>query len=138
MKADEKKLIEFIQDSGLVTKTDISKAKKKTKKGQKDIGKILVADGKITENELRRISAHILGIPFVSLMKSKIDFDVLSIIPEPIARNHNIIAFKKTDKELEVAMLDVDDLSGTLLFLLSDQSKFINGQNIIVDDGFVL
>jgi len=110
MKADEKKLIEFIQDSGLVTKTDISKAKKKTKKGQKDIGKILVADGKITENELRRISAHILGIPFVSLMKSKIDFDVLSIIPEPIARNHNIIAFKKTDKELEVAMLDVDDL----------------------------
>ena len=33
-------------------------------------------------------------------------------------------------------MLDPDDLVGTLIFLLSHQSKFINGQNIIVDDGW--
>lgn len=35
-------------------------------------------------------------------------------------------------------MLDADDLTGTLLYLLSDQSKFVNGQNIIVDDGWIL
>jgi len=35
-------------------------------------------------------------------------------------------------------MLDPGDLSGALLFLLSDESKFINGQNLIVDDGFSL
>lgn len=35
-------------------------------------------------------------------------------------------------------MLDASDLEGTLIFLLSDQSKFINGQNIVVDDGFSL
>ena len=35
-------------------------------------------------------------------------------------------------------LLDADDLVGTLLFLLSDSSKFINGQNIIVDDGWSL
>jgi NAD(P)-dependent dehydrogenase (short-subunit alcohol dehydrogenase family) len=35
-------------------------------------------------------------------------------------------------------MLDADDLQGTLLFLLSDMSKFINGQNIVVDDGWSL
>lgn len=35
-------------------------------------------------------------------------------------------------------MLDADDLLGTLLFLLSDMSKFINGQNIVVDDGYSL
>jgi len=35
-------------------------------------------------------------------------------------------------------MLDVDDLSGTLIFLLSDMSHYINGQNIVVDDGFTL
>jgi NAD(P)-dependent dehydrogenase (short-subunit alcohol dehydrogenase family) len=33
-------------------------------------------------------------------------------------------------------MLDPSDLSGTLVFLLSDDSKYINGQNIIVDDGW--
>lgn len=35
-------------------------------------------------------------------------------------------------------MLDKDDIAGTLLFLLSDASAFINGQNITVDDGFSL
>ena len=35
-------------------------------------------------------------------------------------------------------MLNADDLVGTLIFLLSDNSKFINGQNLIVDDGWSL
>ncbi|MFH1608742.1 MAG: GspE/PulE family protein [Patescibacteria group bacterium] len=51
-----------------------------------------------------------MGIPFVSLVKEKIEFAILSLIPEPIARNHNIIAYKKSDNSLEVAMLDVNDL----------------------------
>ena len=35
-------------------------------------------------------------------------------------------------------MLDPTDVSGTVLFLLSDQSKYINGQNIVIDDGWSL
>ncbi|MBU4480386.1 GspE/PulE family protein [Patescibacteria group bacterium] len=110
MKINEDQLNEFIQDSGLVSKSDFEKAEKISKEKDIDVGKALVDLGKITEDELRRIKGHILGIPFVSLIGQKIDFDILSVIPEPIARTHNIIAFKKTPKELEVAMLDVDDL----------------------------
>ncbi|MDB9892090.1 oxidoreductase [Amylibacter sp.] len=33
-------------------------------------------------------------------------------------------------------MLDASDVVGTLIYLLSDFSKFVNGQNIIVDDGW--
>ncbi len=35
-------------------------------------------------------------------------------------------------------MLDTGDVSGALLFLLSDESKFVTGQNLVVDDGFSL
>jgi len=35
-------------------------------------------------------------------------------------------------------MANVDDLTGALLFLLSDDSKYITGQNIIVDGGWSL
>jgi NAD(P)-dependent dehydrogenase (short-subunit alcohol dehydrogenase family) len=35
-------------------------------------------------------------------------------------------------------MLDPQDIDGTLLFLLSDASKHMTGQNLIVDDGFSL
>jgi len=35
-------------------------------------------------------------------------------------------------------MANVDDLTGALLFLLSDDSKYITGQNIVVDSGWSL
>lgn len=39
---------------------------------------------------------------------------------------------------LNKGMLDKSDLKGTLIYLLSDLSQYVNGQNIIVDDGFSL
>ncbi|HSI94510.1 MAG: oxidoreductase [Methylophilaceae bacterium] len=38
----------------------------------------------------------------------------------------------------EKGMLDPQDISNTLVFLLSDASRYITGQNLIVDDGFAL
>lgn len=35
-------------------------------------------------------------------------------------------------------MLDAKDLGGALVFLLSEHSRYVNGQNLIVDDGWVL
>ena len=35
-------------------------------------------------------------------------------------------------------MLDAQDIVGAILFLLSEQSSFITGQNIVVDDGWSL
>lgn len=39
---------------------------------------------------------------------------------------------------LNKGMLDPKDIVGTLMYLLSDLSRFVNGQNIVVDDGFAL
>ncbi|MCT7502093.1 oxidoreductase [Aliarcobacter cryaerophilus] len=49
-------------------------------------------------------------------------------------------AFLEKYKEqcLNKGMLHNSDLKGTLVYLLSDMSKYVNGQNIIVDDGFSL
>lgn len=35
-------------------------------------------------------------------------------------------------------LLDPEDITGALLFLLSDSAKYVNGQNIVVDDGWSL
>jgi NAD(P)-dependent dehydrogenase (short-subunit alcohol dehydrogenase family) len=45
-------------------------------------------------------------------------------------------AYKK--ECLNKGMLDKSDLKGTLVYLLSDMSRYVNGQNIVVDDGFIL
>lgn len=116
MKVETKKLKLFLLDSGLISSKDVSEAEKRIKKTGEDLGDVLVSAGKISEDDLRRLEAYILGIPFVGLEKEKIEFSVLSLIPEPIARNHNIVAYRKNKDDLEVAMLDPEDL-GTIDFI---------------------
>jgi type IV pilus assembly protein PilB len=110
MQIDEEQFKKFVLKSGLVTREDLDVAINKSETKKQKLGNILLSDGKISETDLKRIEAFALGIPFISLVKDKIDFTILSLIPEPIARNYNIVAYKKTDTTLEVAMLDVDDL----------------------------
>ena len=111
MHIEESQLKTFILDSGLVSRADVDTAEKEAKEKNTSLGKVIVSKGKMTEDDLRRMQAYILGIPFVDLKNEKLPFEVLSLIPEPIARNHNIVAFKKTETTLEVAMLDTDDLT---------------------------
>lgn len=116
MKVDTQQLKAFLLDSGLVSSADVESAEKIALKDKKSMESVLVDKGKITEEELVRLQAYILGIPFVSLVKEKIDSEILRVIPEPIARTHNIIAFKKQGDKLEVAMLDPQNLE-TIQFI---------------------
>lgn len=56
---------------------------------------------------------------------------VLNNQPENFLKKYNFHGLSK-------GMLDAKDLKGTLVFLLSDDSQYINGRNIVVDDGFTL
>lgn len=112
MYIEEEKLKGFLVDAGLVTEADLEEATNQTKDDdKKDIAQYLIGQGKISNDDLKRIQAYLLGIPFIDLSMQKIDFETLSIIPEPIARKHNIISYRKEGDNLEVAMLDTDDIS---------------------------
>ncbi|MDP6717694.1 MAG: oxidoreductase [Pirellulaceae bacterium] len=56
---------------------------------------------------------------------------ILDNQPASFLRRYNAFGNSK-------GMLDASDVSGTLVFLLSDESRHITGQNIVVDDGFSL
>jgi type IV pilus assembly protein PilB len=111
MYIEEKQLREFIMDSGLVSRADLELAAKEADAKKESVGAALVRAGKISDDDLRKMQAYLLGIPFVDLKPQRIEFETLSLIPEPIARAHNIISFKKAGETLEVAMLDTDDLA---------------------------
>ncbi len=111
MHIDEGQLESFIVDSGLISKKELGEVKKAALEKGTPIGDALVSKGVLTSDDLRRAMAYILGIPFVDLKNQKIDFGVLSLIPEPVARTHNVVAFKKSSTALEVAMLDTEDLT---------------------------
>jgi len=61
------------------------------------------------------------------------------ISPGGIFNNQNEDFVKKYNEHgVSKGMLAQEDIMGTLVYLLSDASAYINGQNIVVDDGWTL
>ena len=70
MHIEETQLKEFILDSGLVSRSDVTSAEKEAKETKSSIGKVLVSKGKLTEDEkfrakedLQKIIDDICHIP---------------------------------------------------------------------------
>jgi type IV pilus assembly protein PilB len=111
MHIDQDKLYKLIIDSGLISKEEYEILRKKAEEKGETLQDTLISSGKITEDDFLRIQAYLVGIPFVDLTKTKVNLDTLSLIPEPIARKHNIVAYSKKDDYLEVALIDGNDLN---------------------------
>jgi len=110
VQVEPQQLKAFLKDANLVTEEEFEKTKKRAEKTDQEVDDVLVSRDLISEERLLKLKAYILGVPFVDLKNEKIDSEILKIIPEPIARSHNVIAFRKDGDELEVAMLDPRDL----------------------------
>src|SRR5689334_5278984 len=107
MNISNEQIKSFLKDSGLVSEEDISTAEKTAKANKETLGRTLIALGKLSEDDYRRIQALVLGVPYVDLKDQKIDFEVLSLIPEPVARSNSIVPYARKGGTLEVAMLDI-------------------------------
>ncbi len=116
MKVDAKQLKEFLVDADLVEEKTINDAMKLAAETKRPLSDILLKQKVVTEENLRKMYAYILGIPFVDIEKEIIPKEILQLVPEPIARKNNIVAFQKHGKELRVAMLNPDDIQ-TIDFL---------------------
>ncbi len=108
---ESSQLKDALLEAKIVSTNDLEKAFAEAEDKRKEVGEVLISSGKISEDDYRRILAHVLGVPFIDLKNQKTEFEILSLIPEPIARNHNIVAYARKGDSLEVAMLDTDDLS---------------------------
>ena len=88
--------------------------------------------------EYAAIKAAILNLTryYASYYKgSSIRFNCIS--PGGVINDQPTNFIEKYNKKcLSKGMLDPKDVSKTLLFLLSDNSSYIHGENIVIDDGF--
>ncbi|GAB5380732.1 MAG: oxidoreductase [Aliiglaciecola sp.] len=76
---------------------------------------------------------------YVSSYVKHSDFRVNCVSPGGIIEGQPdsfLEAYKK--QAASKGMLDREDVVGSVLFLLSDHSRYVRGQNIVVDDGFSL
>lgn len=110
MVVDETKLQSLLLDTSILSVDDIAAFEKEKKAKGTTLSNFVLSQGKVKEAELRKLEAYVLGIPYLSLDKEKVDKEVLELIPEAIARKYNVVAYKKRGNDLEICMLDIDNL----------------------------
>lgn len=75
------------------------------------------------ETEEAKKKAQYFGVNFVSLKQMSIPYDVLSVIPEDIARKSQVVVYKKDGKHLDIAIADPDKLKEKAPKILTDLKK---------------
>ena len=103
-------LKKILTDNKILSPDDLDRLEKEAVEKKQALGNYIVAKKIVTEDKLAKLFSDFLGVPLVDLTEIKIPEEVLKIIPEPIARRHRVIAFKKKGDELDLAMLDPEDL----------------------------
>lgn len=103
-------LKKILVDQKIMQEGDFGKLEKEAQEKKQPLGNYLVVRKIITEDRLARLVSEFLRVPLVDLTQEKIPQDVLKIIPEPIARRHQVVAFRKKGQELDLAMSDPEDL----------------------------
>ena len=103
-------LKKILVDQKIIKENDFADLLKESQEKKLPLANYLVVRKIIPEDRLAKLVGDFLQVPLVDLTDLKIPQEVLKIIPEPIARRHQVVAFKKRGEELDLAMLDPEDL----------------------------
>lgn len=121
----DKNLKNFLLESEIIPPPTLDEAEQEALTTKQKLGDLLVKKGLLQEEQLRKTYAYLLGIPFVNLENQYVSREILNIIPEPIAREHNIVPFEKDGRKIKVAMLDPEDLQTIDFIRKKTQSKIL-------------
>jgi type IV pilus assembly protein PilB len=110
MRIENEQLRSFILDAGLVSPDNLEAAFSESLNSGKRLGDLLLEKKMLDDEQLRKLYAYILGIPFVDLRKEAVSAEILQIIPEMIAKKYKVVAFDREGHNLKVAMLNPEDI----------------------------
>lgn len=92
---------------GHITEEDFSDALKEAK--ETPIEEVLVNKGLIRDEQIGKLMAEAMSVPFIHLSETAIDEEVMRMIPEIVARAKGVFAFSRDKNTVRVAMGHPDD-----------------------------
>ncbi|WP_133129859.1 GspE/PulE family protein [Legionella yabuuchiae] len=105
------RLGELLLKEHLVDQATIDKASEQQKKTGKKFGRVLIDMGIIKEDQLLKLLAKQLDIPFLDLNYYDLDNALIQLLPETYARRYRALVLKKEDEALLVGLTDPLDIN---------------------------
>jgi type IV pilus assembly protein PilB len=102
--------------SGKVTPEQLATLTQQAKTGKQELHELAIKSNLISEQELTRLYAQEIDVPYIELIPKEIPAYLLQKIPERVARQYKVVYFG-TDKDNvpELAMEDPDDIEAVNL-----------------------
>lgn len=117
---------EFLLQKDYVKPEQLDEAEKVQKQtNEPDLGRVLVQLGFVGEREVLMAKAQEAGIGFVDLDRISVESSAINVVPERIAKNHNVVPVKKDGSTLWLAMTNVNNI------MAIDDVKMASGCRVI-------
>jgi len=103
-------LSDILYEKGLITEEQLDRILKIQKDTGNDLQKVIIDLDIIKKDEMMFALANEIGVKYVNLNNINIDPTIVVLIPEEMARRHQLIAIDKDEKKLTVAMANPLDV----------------------------
>lgn len=103
---DDQSLYWALKDLGVVPESKLQAAFKLSKVKDLSFSEVLLRQDLVSDENLGKLTADLLGFPFINFSKVSIKEEILKIVPEIVAKKQKVIAFKKDEQGLHLAMVD--------------------------------
>ncbi len=103
-------LSDILYEKGLITEEQLERILKIQEDNNKDLQKIIIDLDILKKDEMMLALADEIGEKYVNLSDINIDPTIVVLIPEEMARRHQLIAIDKDEKKLTVAMANPLDV----------------------------
>lgn len=102
-----------------------------------DVVNRLMQKGMVSEEEVTKARAQVLGVPYIDLFGKTISQSVLNLIPRELSENYHVVSFNKDGNTIDVAMVNPGDFKAieAIEFIARENGYKLN-YHIISESGF--
>ncbi|HET7528951.1 MAG TPA: ATPase, T2SS/T4P/T4SS family [Candidatus Saccharimonadales bacterium] len=108
--AAQTKTEDILVQQGLLDKDEMKLLKEQAKSKNKPFFRMLLEEGRITDEQLTRAQAEANGMPYVNLSEARINAQVLELLDKDVAEHYMAVPLGTEDDKLVVAMLDANNV----------------------------
>ena len=106
----ERETVDLLLKEGLIDQEKLAKAREETKRTGLSMGNALEKLGYITYEDITKVQATALGLPYMDLSDYIVDAKLVELIPVEIAKKHKAVPLFKISNTLTVGMADPKDI----------------------------
>jgi type IV pilus assembly protein PilB len=101
---------EILLAQNKVTEEQLQQALEAQKGERKDLGRVLLSLGFISESDFAKAQAQRLKLSYVDLDETNVDHEAVGLVPEKLLRKHEMLPLRTENGRLVVAMSDPTDV----------------------------